>query len=628
MSLASPFIVEEDDDDEGRRVSLLMSSTSSRGEEMERGAGSDYARLEDVDEFNHALPIAPTCRDRCCYPFRSIQTYFSRLVHTFGWRFIAFLVVTQLGIKGVLYTLVSSGLLPIFKGLGVDAANLQLYGTIAVAPWALKPLTGAVSDVFPIGGYRKKYWALQAVLVGVLGSSCLVLGYRSGAALLIVCFVSIHYEMSVADLMSEGKYSEIMRDNPKSGSDIITFVHGCQRIGSIVALSFVGPLADARMYTSLFVIATLLSVSPIIPIMLDWLPEKRRSITESGIRGCRCCMFDLSTFQSERGIFIIAAITGLGGPVLAVVTTYANRWIGIATAIVFLAVVIIGSYRAFPVNIANVALFQVITSVSSPSIGSAMDYFYTADEQCVPGGPGFTFEYYITYTGILGAAMTFLAVLLYQVTMSRWRFRTVILVTLIMSRLGGVVDLILVKRWNLEMGIPDKVFYVLGEAILENVVVALYTIPTFAIIGKVCPEGAEAATFAFMAGISNLSGMVSGLMGAVIFEFVGIKTTEPGCDFSSLWILVLVCNILAPLLIGIPNSWLIPQWYQTDQFVKGHAAGTEEEDMVPLESETETEQPSSILQGMTTDDDKEEEEDRGDKVTRYLDARGLWSERT
>ena len=45
-------------------------------------------------------------------------------------------------------------------------------------------------------------------------------------------------------------------------------------------------------------------------------------------------------------------------------------------------------------------------------------------------------------------------------------------------------------------------------------------------------------------------------------ENAGIKTIVP-CNFNNLWILVLCCHILPPLIIGIPSAWLIPNVSQT-----------------------------------------------------------------
>ena len=97
--------------------------------------------------------------------------------------------------------------------------------------------------------------------------------------------------------------------------------------------------------------------------------------------------------------------------------------------------------------------------------------------------------------------VSFLAVGLYQILFSKWKFRTVLIFTSCLASVGGLFDLAMVLRWNVKLHISDHVFYMLGEAILENVTSMLYWIPSSAIIGKVCVPGLEAATYAFLAGV-------------------------------------------------------------------------------------------------------------------------------
>lgn len=602
-------------------------------EEADSGSSKlDYERLDDVtraqkDNTRHFHRMPQGWRqERCCFkfkhgllfPFKAAVAYFRRLVHVFGWRFLCFLVVTQFLIKGMLYRMSQSGALPIFKGMGVDAVYLQLYTTVIAAPWAIKPLIGVFSDLFPVGGYHKRFWLIQSIIVGILGGLLLVIGYQAGILILVLCFTAINYEMSICDLLSEGKYSELMRKNPISGSDIITFAQGCQIFGTIVAMSYVGPLADEQLFRVLFFIALAVSFTPMLPTLIGWLPEEKRTPDEPGIRGNRCCMFDMSKFREEKGLFAVVAVSGIGGPVLASVTTFGSRWVGIGVAGVMLTVMMIGAYCTFKERvIANIAMYQLILRIFRPSIGAAMDYFYTADAACLPGGPGFTFKYYITYTGILGAVVSFVAVWIYQALMSKWKFRTVLIVTLIMQCLGGAVDLVIVMRWNIAWGIPDKTFYIMGEAIIENVVGMLYWIPSSAILSKACDKGLEAAIFAFLAGVSNFGGMVSELTGAAIFEAAGIRTVSPNCNFDSLWWLVIVCHITLPLVAGIPATWLIPDIRQTDQLIKGEPAGTEE---IQLEEVSEDYEDESYIGVSRMSRRKKKTRDEDEAIQSFVDS--------
>jgi hypothetical protein len=190
-----------------------------------------------------------------------------------------------------------------------------------------------------------------------------------------------------------------------------------------------------------------------------------------------------------------------------------------------------------------------------------MDYFYTADEACNLGGPHFSYAYYQTYAGIVGTMCSLAGSFLYKALLSKMRFRRVFILTAILNGLIGLSDLMIVLRVNRKLGIPDHVAYIVGEAVFEPVFTMLYYIPCMALVSRSCVQGMEASTFAFLAGTANFAFMISRLSGALIFQSAGIKT-QPPCNFDHLWILILVCHCLSPLIIRSVASVLIPDTHQ------------------------------------------------------------------
>jgi hypothetical protein len=110
-------------------------------------------------------------------------------------------------------------------------------------------------------------------------------------------------------------------------------------------------------------------------------------------------------------------------------------------------------------------------------------------------GPNFNYTYYITVTGIVGSVMNLFSVVLYQHVFSGWRFRSAIILTLVIGGLASMVDLIIIMRWNIDIGIPDKVFFMFGNTIFGNIIYTLQSIPFSAIYAKICPPGMESAVF-------------------------------------------------------------------------------------------------------------------------------------
>lgn len=192
------------------------------------------------------------------------------------------------------------------------------------------------------------------------------------------------------------------------------------------------------------------------------MPEKKRSSSEPGMtKICPCCLFDMGGFQLRRTPFIVITLSGLAGPVLAGVTTFADLNIGLIFSAVMLLILGITTWFVFPRVLFYVTVSMTLINLSSPSIGSALSYFYTANEKCLPDGPHFSYTYYIvstilnnilflcdnlnhhndisntilffikTVTGIVSSVVAFLAVILYQLTISTWRFRPAFMFTIV-----------------------------------------------------------------------------------------------------------------------------------------------------------------------------------------------------
>jgi len=468
--------------------------------------------------------------------------------------------------------MLSTAMLPIFQNLGVGVSELQMFVTIAASPWSVKPITGILSDLLTIRGYHKRYWLVHGAVVGIVASS-LLFATQSIPRILVLCFLGLNYEMAVVDLLTESKYAQQMQEFPETGGDLVTFATGLQMIGGTIAMGFAGEVSDEKIFLVFYVIAVILACSPLLPSLLGWLPEEQEI-------NVRCVEFDKSLFRQNRAVFIVVAFAGLAGPAVAFLATYSNKWLGLSCAVLLLIGIMAGTYTAFPLLIANVALYQLVVRISKPSIGTALDYFFTAKPDCLVDGPHFGFKYFITYTGITSQCVGFLGVWLYQLVLSKYRYRPVLILTTALVGLGGLSDLIIVLRLNIAIGIPDHAFYIIGEAVFESVVAMLYWVPSSIVISKVCPVGLESVTYAFLAGISNFGLILSELLGAVIYESAGVTK----CSFDNLWWLVLVFHILVPIIVGVPATLLIPNAYQNVELLNEERMLIQETSDIEFES--------------------------------------------
>lgn len=481
-----------------------------------------------------------------------ISGYIARLKNAFGFKFIFLIFISQCFIKGICFVIMTRGLLPFFKQMGLDAIQLQLYTAVALCPWTVKPLIGVLSDLIAIVGYHKRFMILFACLVGIGGAVGMTLEIQN-PVVSVVFLIMIHFEIAVLDLLIEGKYAEHMREHPETGSDIVTLASLFQQTGFLIAIAFVGPLSDYYMFRTTHIIALVLTMLPVIPVWLGWLPE-------TPIPNAPYVLVDTKRIKQDWKIIIVAVVTGLSAPAMAAISAFAVKWLGLLCAFVVIFICVGGGFLSMPHPlIARVALYQVLTEISKISFSNVFDYFFVADDICLPGGPHFDYLFYITITGLASAGVGVVTSLLYQGLLSGWKFRNVLLFTSALSGLSGIFDFIIVKRWNLAMGIPDKVFFLVGDDVFESIVSMLYRTPSSSIIGKVCPKNMEASTYAYLAGIANFGTMISAIGGVMMTELFGVITVGgPACNWDNFPWLVLIGHIIIMLMVSIPASFLIP----------------------------------------------------------------------
>ena len=152
--------------------------------------------------------------------YQSIVEFFTTLAAAYTWKFMIVLLVINFCCKGILYIVAVNSMMPMFKAQGVSASELQMLAALSMSPWAMKPLFGVLSDVVAIAKYHKRYWMLIGCGAGVFGVFMLIVQLKV-VSVTVLFFLLMHLEMIILDLLSEGKYAEIMRDT-KGGSEIVT----------------------------------------------------------------------------------------------------------------------------------------------------------------------------------------------------------------------------------------------------------------------------------------------------------------------------------------------------------------------------------------------------------------------
>jgi folate/biopterin transporter len=245
---------------------------------------------------------------------------------------------------------------------------------------------------------------------------------------------------------------------------------------------------------------------------------------------------------------------------LVLVTTLTSA--GILTA---------ASWRWLPRVIARANAFMFLKEALYISCMGPLNYFFVADDACVPGGPHFSYTFYNTTTQVVSSISGAVGAFFFFYLFSRRRFSDVFVITTILKTIASVFDLIIVQRWNVTLGISDEHAYMFGDAIVYPLCVRLDFMAAVALLSRLCPKGFESSVYAALAGFMNFGMSAAGSIGAELARALGVRTAPmavmPGaalthtastCDFSNLGLMIIIAHGAMPVLCLVLAYRLLP----------------------------------------------------------------------
>lgn len=150
------------------------------------------------------------------------------------------------------------------------------------------------------------------------------------------------------------------------------------------------------------------------------------------------------------------------------------------------------------------------------------------------------------YIFSVGSVGSLLGALLYQNSLKDHPFRDLLFWTQLLYGLSGMLDLMLVLRLNLKLGVPDYFFIVIDEGV-SQMIGRLKWMPLLVLSSKLCPPGIEGTFFALLMSIDNMGVLSSSWAGGVLLHFLKVTRDR----FDNLWLAILIRNALrvAPLCL-------------------------------------------------------------------------------
>lgn len=204
----------------------------------------------------------------------------------------------------------------------------------------------------------------------------------------------------------------------------------------------------------------------------------------------------------------------------------------------------------------NKQLSEVVTAINEPRIFYPL-LWIVGSTALVPSLSGSLFCFHtqclnldasvIGLSKVVGQLMVLSATVFYNKHLKKIPMRRFIFLVHTTYAMSFLLDLALVKQFNLNLGISNEVYVLLFSSLAEALG-QFKVLPFTVLFSRLCPKGCEGSLFACFASALCLSSIFSGVLGVGLASFIGVSSG----DYSTLQIGILV-QIFAAL---VPLGWI------------------------------------------------------------------------
>ncbi|KAJ8775411.1 hypothetical protein K2173_023176 [Erythroxylum novogranatense] len=398
----------------------------------------------------------------------------------------------------------------------VQPSESQIYQGIISIPWLVKPVWGLLTDVLPVLGYRRRPYFVFAGLLGVVSTLLLSLNEKLHILFAVVLLTTESMYVAMADVTIDACVAENSNTHPTLASDMQSLCAFSSSIGALLGYFMSG----------VFV----------------------RLLGPKGVLGL---------------LTIPAGLVFLVGIILNESNNQNPAYREVHQNNIFEAGKAMWNTLKFP-EVWRPCLYMYLSLALSLNIHEGLFYWYTDSKE----GPSFSQDT-IGFISSFAAAGSFLGALLYQNILKDRPFRDLLFWTQFLFGLTGMLDLMMVTRLNLKLGIPDY-FFAVFDASFSHVIGRLKWMPLLVLSSKLCPPGIEGTFFALLMSIDNFGQFTASWVGGLLLHVLHVTRTT----FDNLWLAILIRNLLrlSPLCL----LYLVPNTDQNATILPTEISGTKE----------------------------------------------------
>lgn len=160
------------------------------------------------------------------------------------------------------------------------------------------------------------------------------------------------------------------------------------------------------------------------------------------------------------------------------------------------------------------------------------------------------------YLTITAAIVSCFGYITFKFALFEASWRRIYIGTTLINFLFSLLQVFLILRLNVPLGIPDIVFAV-GDEAMVALMDGLHAMPTVIMFVMLCPAGAEGTTFALLTTISSLAGTVASDIGTYLTSIWDVSNdTISAGDYSGVLKLTILTSFIQ--LLPIFLVWILP----------------------------------------------------------------------
>ncbi|CAA7408112.1 unnamed protein product [Spirodela intermedia] len=381
----------------------------------------------------------------------------------------------------------------------VQPSESQVYQGITSIPWMVKPLWGLLTDLVPIGGYRRRPYFMLAGLLGIIPMLILSLHKGLPVFLALLALTAGSGGVAIADVTIDAVVAQNSITHPSLASDMQSLCGLSSSIGRLLGFFVSGQL-------------------------IHWIGSQ-------GVLGL---------------LSLPAAFVFLVGTVLKEPPTPSLACKEVSYLFLEAGKKMVKTLRC--PSVWRPCIYMYLSLALSVAIHEGMFYWYTDAKE----GPKFSQET-VGLIHAIGSVGSLLGVLLYQSVLKDYSFRSLLFWSQLLYGFSGFLDLALVMRLNLKVGVPDIFFIVVDESV-SQMIGRIKWMPLLVLSSKLCPPGIEGTFFALLMSIDNIGLLSSSWGGGLLLHLLKVTRTE----FGNLGAAILIRNLMRILPLAflylVPNT--------------------------------------------------------------------------